>query len=648
MLCSRPTFQTIKSITIINPEKSFSEKKYRSKSNSKEKQKQKPKNLGNKIKAIKKENTKNNEDILQNKEPKIITINPINFPKCKLNSNILKNQYFQFCPSKTSKREINIIKSYSTNTYKGLIRNYNEDKVCIIINYKQPNNICDYSFFSIYDGHGGNGCSEYLRDNLHKLIINDINFPKNIEQSIKNGFEKAEKDFLSNYALSKDELTIIDKSGSCALIMLIIKNILYIANVGDSRGIASINNGQKYISITEDHRPNSKKEEKRIINNGGFIYQSQTLFNKNISKSEFILGPLRVMPGSLSVSRTIGDIQAKNNKFGGLANVIIAEPDIFVYDLSKEDFDFIILGCDGIYEKLSNKELIDGIWMIINDNKDKLDIHQLSGKISDFILKAALARKSLDNVTCVFVCFKNFKKSENKKSQVNNKELLNKKLNKKKAFGTLSKKSLKILNEKITKISNNKLKKFNTINAHNKENKNKLVMSNTNIINNSNNSSNMYSNKSYLFIHKKNNRLKLSPENMKNNYIARNKNKNIVNTKSTKNNKILKFKIGNNIEGKNKNSYSSRFLSPTSIKTIDSTKNLKFLSCNSKKRNNFNIRTKLLNGNTLNVNKNKTKDNFSHENLIHFPYNQKMPVVFKNRSNSTDLNKNKNHGLFKK
>ena len=23
------------------------------------------------------------------------------------------------------------------------------------------------SFFGIYDGHGGEGCSEYLRDNLH-------------------------------------------------------------------------------------------------------------------------------------------------------------------------------------------------------------------------------------------------------------------------------------------------------------------------------------------------------------------------------------------------------------------------------------------------------------------------------------------------
>ena len=37
----------------------------------------------------------------------------------------------------------------------------------------------------VYDGHGGNKCAEFLRDNLHKLILNDINFPENVEFAIK-------------------------------------------------------------------------------------------------------------------------------------------------------------------------------------------------------------------------------------------------------------------------------------------------------------------------------------------------------------------------------------------------------------------------------------------------------------------------------
>lgn len=44
---------------------------------------------------------------------------------------------------------------------------------------------------------------------------------------------------------------------------------------------------------------------------------------------ESLLGPHRVMPGRLAVSRTLGDAEAKLIKYGGLPNVISAEPDIF-------------------------------------------------------------------------------------------------------------------------------------------------------------------------------------------------------------------------------------------------------------------------------------------------------------------------------
>jgi hypothetical protein len=36
------------------------------------------------------------------------------------------------------------------------------------------------------------------------------------------------------------------------------------------------------------------------------------------------LGPFRVLPGRLSVSRTFGDIEAKIEKFGGKNGVVIA------------------------------------------------------------------------------------------------------------------------------------------------------------------------------------------------------------------------------------------------------------------------------------------------------------------------------------
>ena len=40
------------------------------------------------------------------------------------------------------------------------------------------------SYFGVFDGHGGASCAEYLRDNLHTLIIQNSEFPRNPKASI--------------------------------------------------------------------------------------------------------------------------------------------------------------------------------------------------------------------------------------------------------------------------------------------------------------------------------------------------------------------------------------------------------------------------------------------------------------------------------
>ena len=56
-------------------------------------------------------------------------------------------------------------------------RNYNEDRVAIILNIMKPKNkrytVADWpkcSFFGVYDGHGGSVCADFLRDYLHQLV----------------------------------------------------------------------------------------------------------------------------------------------------------------------------------------------------------------------------------------------------------------------------------------------------------------------------------------------------------------------------------------------------------------------------------------------------------------------------------------------
>ncbi len=66
----------------------------------------------------------------------------------------------------------------------------------------------------------------------------------------------------------------------------------------------SANGGKNVYAISKDHKPDSETEKERIFNAGGKIYQS-SMKSKNGST---LLGPFRIEPGKLSVSRSFGDI----------------------------------------------------------------------------------------------------------------------------------------------------------------------------------------------------------------------------------------------------------------------------------------------------------------------------------------------------
>ena len=64
----------------------------------------------------------------------------------------------------------------------------------------------------------------------------------------------------------------------------------------------------------------------------------------NLTGNQILLGPHRIIPGRLSVSRSFGDIEAKTYRLGGLPNVLIATPEIFAFKID-DTIDFIVLGC---------------------------------------------------------------------------------------------------------------------------------------------------------------------------------------------------------------------------------------------------------------------------------------------------------------
>lgn len=122
----------------------------------------------------------------------------------------------------------------------------------------------------MFDGHGGCSCSDFLRDNLHRFIITDQAFPSNVPKAIQNGFLRADDEFL-RYAGSR--ITQIDISGSCACVMLVVDSYAYVGNVGDSRGVLSLNHGRRVEALSNDHKPNSHPEKARIESAGGAVYK---------------------------------------------------------------------------------------------------------------------------------------------------------------------------------------------------------------------------------------------------------------------------------------------------------------------------------------------------------------------------------------
>ena len=432
-----------------------------------------------------------------------------------------------------SHRPYGIIQAYATITSSGK-RLYNEDRVSIIYNIPKPSGYSENkkngpwpncSFFGLYDGHGGSKACDFLRDNLHKFIINDKYFPSNPQKAIANGFIYAEKLFFKKYAG-------IDSSGSCAIVILIIENRVYIVNVGDSRAILSAKNGTKIHPLSRDHRPGDEKEYKRILDAGGKIYKTEYEYgNKNISsislnnrkvynnirnnnnisnnnrinlsnnKNSSVIGPLRVSPGKLSVSRTIGDIEAKDPKFGGNPNVIISIPEIKYFDNTDKN-DFILIFCDGVYEKLKNQDIIDCIWKEIKTKKFA-DIHNMAGYTIEKLINKCMLHDSSDNLTAIMICLKSYDKLKASEASLPQTENIDqsktKKLNLAVNINTNIKKrsqSKKPLSMLLTKlIHNNSQNIKKVINLKNNDNKdNKINQYRQNAQYNPNNNNNRYSN----------------------------------------------------------------------------------------------------------------------------------------------------------
>ena len=165
-------------------------------------------------------------------------------------------------------------------------------------NLSFDNFICHY--FSIFDGHNGEEVALYLKDNFHKVLLNElklISFTNDyklnnskIISAIKNSFETIDKNIINNKKIKDD----IGSTGTVIFVYLDpydnSKRMMVCANVGDSKGYLVTKENIK--QITKDHKCDDVSEVERIKKLGGMVFQGRVF-------------------GSLIVTRSFGDKEMK-------------------------------------------------------------------------------------------------------------------------------------------------------------------------------------------------------------------------------------------------------------------------------------------------------------------------------------------------
>ena len=284
----------------------------------------------------------------------------------------------------------------------------------------------DIDVFGVFDGHGGKEISQFVSNHFTKELIINKNVSSDMSLALKETFIKMDEimqnpegiEEIKKYAkLSKEQDDIQSKNepqnsqmalfsqfmvqkdpeandiymrtGCTACVMSIdeTNKKLYFANAGDSRVVLCKNGVAEAKS--EDHKPEMDSEKKRIYKADGWISDGR-------------------VKGNLNLTRGFGDLEYKQNKnLKPEDQMITANPDINVVDFTK-DMDFVIIGCDGIWDCLKNQEACDFVSKRLKENKD-IKVSKIIEEMMDSIVATDLYNETgvgCDNMTCIVIVFK--------------------------------------------------------------------------------------------------------------------------------------------------------------------------------------------------------------------------------------------------
>lgn len=203
-----------------------------------------------------------------------------------------------------------------------------EDKSVIIQDLNVSENL-DFSFFAVFDGHGGTLCvrhvAEYLptiiREYLLKSDVTEIDIFDNQEH-----FYSFMKKIIIQ-SIQDTDFSFFDESGEYSLdkgctgvIVMIVGDRLICANIGDSRAVLS--RKRSPILLSHDHKPTDPSERERIYNAGGKVEADR-------------------VNGILATSRSFGDFKFKvvshfSDAFktqGNGDDIVTSKPEIRIHNI---------------------------------------------------------------------------------------------------------------------------------------------------------------------------------------------------------------------------------------------------------------------------------------------------------------------------
>ncbi|WCJ26504.1 Protein phosphatase 2C family protein [Euphorbia peplus] len=254
-----------------------------------------------------------------------------------------------------------------------------------------------YDLFAVYDGYGGDKVSSSCRDRMHRLVAEEAEKGILREESEK-GVSYWEKVMMTCFKKMDEEVAgggndvdlaaeLTDRTtvGSTALVVLVGKAEMVVANCGDSRVVLS--RGGVVMPLSNDHKPDRPDERARIeaAAAGGRI------LNWTVNHVLDVLG----------TSRSIGDRNMKP--------YITSEPDVKIIDRSDRD-EFLVIASDGLWDVISDEFACEVVgkcfcrrYLKNVGYADESSGNNCAAEAAAMLTELAMARGSKDNISVIVV-----------------------------------------------------------------------------------------------------------------------------------------------------------------------------------------------------------------------------------------------------